>query len=101
MAVGLSGCVTRVADLTIASPQDLSHDFKELKDVEGRSCAAFYLFIPTGNTTPSLDATIDDALAQAAGADALVDATFYWEQLFTLFYNRVCLRVEATAISTE
>jgi hypothetical protein len=96
------GCSTRVADLTIASHRKVDKKFPVVAEkVEGSDCATSVLFFPIGNTNPTGDAVIDDALAQADGADALVDATFSWYQLVTILYNRVCLRVEGTAVRTR
>jgi hypothetical protein len=96
------GCTTRVADLTIITPHQAPKSFEVVNEhVEGKDCTVSVLLVPVGNTTPSADATIDDALAQAEGADALVDASFTFDQIFTLFYNRGCMRVEGKAVRTR
>ena len=96
------GCSTRVGDLSVATPGASPRAFPVVEEkVIGEDCVTSVLFVPIGNTTPTGDAAIDDALAQAPGADALVDASFAWHQLVTVLYNKSCLRVEGTAVRTK
>ena len=96
------GCATRVADLTLITPHQAPKAFEVVKErVQGEDCAVSVLLVPVGNATPSAEASIDDALDKAEGADALADATFRYDQVFTFFYNRGCLRVEGKAVRTR
>lgn len=98
----LLGCQTRIGDLTVASSKNLPADFNVVQEnVIGESCSHVLLIIPLGTMNPTIDGAIDDALAKAQGADALVNATIKRTSLFTLLYNRGCVTVEGTAISTR
>lgn len=96
------GCVTRVADVTLITPHDSPKAFEVVKQaVAGEDCTTSVLLVPVGNATPSAEASIDDALDKAEGADALMDATFTYDQIFTLLYNRGCMRVQGKAVRTR
>ena len=96
------GCYARGGDLTIASHRPIDKKFPVVAEkVEGSDCSTSILFFPIGNANPTGDATVDDAVDKAEGADALVDAKFTWYQLTTLLYNRLCLQVEGTAVRTR
>ena len=97
-----SGCTTRLGDLTIATPKNLPQQFDVvMKDVEGEECLSQILIIPLGTTNPTIDGAIDAALAKAPDADALVDASVHTDLIFTLLYNRSCVRIKGDAIRTR
>jgi hypothetical protein len=101
-ALLLSGCTTRIGDLTVGSTKNLASDFDERKkNVEGDDCMHMVLFIPLGTLNPTYDAAIDKALEPVPDADALADAVFHQDTIFTLLYNRSCIRVKGTAIKTK
>jgi len=103
LVIVVSGCTTRIGDLTIASPKNLPGEFKTVKQgVVGKDCAYQVLFfIPIGTLNPTIDAAIDDALAKIPDADALVDAKLYNDILIAFLFNSNCIRVEGTAIRTR
>jgi hypothetical protein len=102
VVVSLSGCTTRIGDLTVGSTKNLPHDFNVIKkDVEGKDCFQMILFIPLGTLNPTYDGAIDAALDSIPEADSLVDATFHQDTLFTLLYNRGCIRVTGDAVRTH
>jgi hypothetical protein len=95
-----TGCTsTRVGDLTIASPKNLSYDFEVVGvDVNGRDCTHWITFIPFGQLNPTIDGAIEAALDTVSGANALTDATLTRSILFTLIYNRGCVTASGTPI---
>ncbi len=97
------GCTTRMGDLTVATPKNLPGEFRVVKKgIEGKDCSyRIFFFIPVGIMNPSMDGAVDDALAKVEDADALVDASFFWDRLILLLYNHSCIRVEGTAINTR
>jgi hypothetical protein len=98
-----AGCQTRIGDLTVASPKNLPVEFKEIQPrVVGKDCShVVLLLIPLGTLNPTIDGAIDDALAQAPGADALVNVSIKRTSLFAILYARSCVEIEGTAISTR
>jgi hypothetical protein len=96
------GCSHRVGDLSAVTPNASPRKFPVVTErVVGRDCATTILFFPVGNTNPTPDAAIDDALKGSHGADALVDAMFFWDHTTTILYNKHCLRVVGTAVRTK
>lgn len=97
-----TGCTTRLGDLTVASSRKLPTRFEVVRtNVEGRTCVEFILFVPFGALNPSYDGAIDDALEDIPEADALADVTVMRDLLFTLFYNRTCVRVIGDAVRSR
>jgi hypothetical protein len=91
-----------MGDLTIVTPKNLPQQFQVVQEnVEGTECLAQILVIPLGTTNPTIDGAIDAALAKAPGADALVDASIHNDVLFTLLFNRTCVRITGDAIRTR
>jgi len=103
MAVLLGGCSTRIGDLTVASPKNLSSEFEIVqKGVSGKDCAYSLLsIIPLGTLNPTIDGAIDDALSRVLDADALTDASIFNDILIAFIFNSNCIRVEGTAIRTD
>jgi hypothetical protein len=101
--LAMVACTTRVGDLTVATPKNLPVQFKEVKKgLVGKDCAYTLLgIIPLGVLNPSIDGAIDAALAQAEGADALVDASIYNDVMIALIVNSNCIRIQGTAIRTK
>ena len=98
----LSGCTTRIGDFTVGSSKNLTHQFEVIKkDVVGKDCVQMILFIPLGTLNPTYDGAIDAALEGVPNADAIVDATFYQDVMFTLIYNETCIRVTGDAVRTR
>jgi hypothetical protein len=96
------GCTTRVGDLTIATPKNLSRSFDVVRaDIEGEDCYHMLLFIPLGSINPSMEGAIDDALESVPEADAMTNARFQQSILFTLLYNQGCYRVRGDAVRTR
>jgi hypothetical protein len=92
-----------VGDLTVATPKNLPVQFKEAKKgLVGKDCAYSILgIIPLGVLIPTIDGAIDAALAQAEGADALVDASIYNDVMIAILVNSNCIRIQGTAIRTK
>ncbi len=98
----LSGCKTRVGDLTILSTKNIPAEITQIRaGVEGEDCVTFLLFIPVGTQNPTIDGAIDDALDQVPGADALIDATIKASGWTALLVSQSCVTVEGTAISSR
>jgi hypothetical protein len=97
-----TGCTTRVGDLTIATSKNLPQRFDVVRqDVLGKDCSYMFLFIPLGKLNPSVEGAIDDALEAVPEADAMADAQFHQDILFTLLFNQSCFRVKGDAIRTR
>ena len=60
LALALAGCTTRIGDLTVATPKNLTRDFDVVKkDVEGKDCAYSLLgLIPLGVLNPTIDGVV-------------------------------------------
>lgn len=99
---GAFGCTTRVGDLTIGTSKNLPQRFDVVQqDVLGKDCSYALLFIPLGKLNPSIEGAIDDALESVPEADAMTDAQFHQDMLFTLLFNQSCFRVNGDAIRTR
>lgn len=102
VAVLLAGCTTRVGDLTIATPKNITREFDVVQSgVEGRDCVNIILFIPLGSLNPSMEGAIDAALEPVPEANAIADATFHQTSLITLLFNQSCVRVRGDAVRTR
>lgn len=103
LAMVVSGCTTRIGDLTVASTKNLPRDFDVVqKGVSGKDCSyALLSIIPLGTLNPTVDGAIDDALESFREADALTDASVHNDILITLLFNSNCIRIEGTAIQTR
>ncbi len=84
----LSGCVTRLGDLTIMTTKNVGQRIDLTQAIargefEGTSIVPIILGIPIGS--PNIEAAIDEALARGQGqvlSDAVVESQAFWLILF-------------------
>jgi len=102
-SASLSGCTTRIGDLTILSTKNIPAEVTTIREnVEGKDCANIVLLlIPIGVMNPTIDGAIDDALDKVPGADALIDVTIKSYAWTVLLFTQQCVTVEGTAISSR
>jgi hypothetical protein len=95
LALMLSACSTRIGDLTLASTKNLGTAYKPIQSrVRGEDCTHMILFIPLGSLQPNLEEAVDRAVGQVPEGDMMTNARIYQDTLFTLLYNRGCIRVD-------
>lgn len=99
----LPGCTTfRQADLTLATTRVLPVTPKPVaKGVSEADCAYILHLIPLGSVNPNIDEAIDRAIAQAPGANALVNVSVRQDRFLTGLVNIVCMRVTGDAVAWE
>ena len=106
-ALGLaltSGCMTRMADCTVASTKNVKLSKIDLdslprtKGVEGKSTQPMFLFIPLSGA-PTIKDALDDALTKGDG-DLMVDAVFYQGGWWFIFGENV-LSVKGEVVKTR
>ena len=90
LALPLAGCVTyERGTLALAAPQSPPLPLENVADhVEGRSCGPW--------VERQYEAAVDDALAKAPGADALMDVRYRFDNLCIVVYGRA-VRVASPA----
>ena len=87
LALATAGCVTYNRGLLIGAstvPGVADEGILIAHQVEGRACG--------GLPVHRLEVAIEDALDRAPGADALTDASFYFEQLCLVVRGRAIRR---------
>jgi hypothetical protein len=100
----LSGCTTRIGDLTFVSTRniDLSHvtlDVRQGKRVKGNDCKFALLgLIPLG--FPTLQSAVDDALDKGQG-NVMIDEVTYISNYWFVLVSQQCIRVEGTVLDTQ
>ena len=100
----LTGCSTRIADLTVISPHNVSMKHVDIdkmpqtKNVEGVDKVPIVLFFPLGQ--PNLEEAIADALHKAGG-DLMTDVTVYQEAWWAVLFGQQALRVKGTVVKTR
>jgi hypothetical protein len=100
----VSGCSTRIADLTVISPHNVSlkhvdiDSMSQVKHVEGVDKAPIVLFFPLGQ--PNLEEAISDALRKGGG-DLMTDVTVYEEAWWAVLFGQKALRVKGTVVKTR
>lgn len=103
MALFISSCSLRLADLTVVTTKNVNLDKVDLdslpqtKNITGKDSKFIFLFIPFGS--PQLKEAIDDALAKGNG-DILVDAVVYSKWWWFLIGEN-SIEVKATAVKTR
>lgn len=104
MTALLTACSTRVADLTVVSPNTVSmkklnlDELPSTRNVVGRDSSFVFLFIPLG--LPNLEEAISDALAKGEG-DLMIDTVIYRDAWSLLLFGHRTLRVQGTVINTR
>jgi hypothetical protein len=99
--VFLSGCATRVGDLTLASTKniDLTNTHLNAKQgirVSGHDCKWQFLGIPMGE--PNLKDAIDNALTNG-NSNLLVDEVTRLKAVNFIVVGKTCYVVEGTALN--
>ncbi len=98
----LSGCTTRIGAFTFASTKNLGVAYAPLQTaVEGEDCATLILFIPLGTLNPNIQDAVDRAVEKVPDGDMMTNVTLREDLLFTLVYNRVCVRVTGDVVNTR
>jgi hypothetical protein len=97
----LSGCTTRIGAFTFASTKNLGVAYAPLQTrVEGEDCVTIILFIPLGTLNPNIQDAVDRAVEKVPNGDMMTNVTLNEDLLFTLIYNRVCVRVTGDVVNT-
>lgn len=106
LALALGGCTVKTVDapvtVTTKPLPELSRPelVAEAKEVTGESCARVVLgFIPIGIAT--VNAAVEDALAQAPGSDTLLRYEERQSFVTALVYYQVCTIVHGYAVSSK
>jgi hypothetical protein len=98
----LSGCTTRIGAFTFASTKNLGVAYAPLQtSVEGDDCVNMILFIPIGTLNPNIQDAVDRAVEKVPNGDMMTNVTLNEDMLFTLVYNRVCVRVTGDVVNTR
>ncbi len=96
----LVGCTQRIADYPLISTKnvDLSQvsSYEKGQRTKGQDLAKIVFFIQTEK--PTIKAAVDNAIDNAPGAVALVDAVIYYQVWGTLIYGHEAYIVEGTPI---
>ena len=99
----LSGCATRLGDMSVISTRNVSLDevdldsLPQVKGVTGKDSKFIFLFIPFG--VPHLEDAIDDALDKGDG-DVMVDAIVH-RQGWWFLIGETSLKVKGTVVKTR
>lgn len=97
----LSGCTTRIGAFTFASTKNLGVAYAPLQtSVEGEDCVTIILFIPIGTLNPNIQDAVDRAVEKVPNGDMMTNVTVNEDLLFTLIYNRRCVRVTGDVVNT-
>jgi hypothetical protein len=97
----LSGCTTRVGSFTFASTKNLGVAYAPLQTrVDGEDCVTLILFIPLGTLNPNVQDAVDRAVEKVPNGDMMTNVTLNEDFLFTLIYNRRCVRVTGDVVNT-
>jgi hypothetical protein len=98
----LSGCTTRIGAFTLASTKNLGVAYAPLQtSVEGEDCVTLILFIPIGTLNPNIQDAVDRAVEKVPNGDMMTNVTMSEDLLFTLIYNRVCVKVTGDVVNTR
>ena len=98
----ISGCTTRVGAFTFASTKNLGVAYTPLQTgVEGEDCVNIILFIPIGTLNPNIQDAVDRAVEKVPNGDMMINVTLDEDFLFTLIYNRECVRVTGDVVNTR
>ena len=103
LALILSGCATRLADMTVISTRNVSLDkidldsLPQVQGVTGKDTKYIFLFIPLGY--PHLEDAIDDAL-EKGGGDIMTDAIIH-RRGFCFIIGENTLEVKGTVVKTR
>jgi hypothetical protein len=97
----LSGCTTRIGAFTFASTKNLGVAYPPLQtSVEGEDCVSIILFVPIGTLNPNIQDAVDRAVEKVPNGDMMTNVTVSEDLLFTLIYNRRCVKVTGDVVNT-
>ena len=98
----LSGCTTRIGAFTFSSTKNLGVAYAPLQThVEGEDCVSVILFIPIGTLNPNIQDAVDRAVEKVPNGEMMTNVTLNEDLLFTLIYNRQCVRVTGDVVNTR
>ena len=101
LSIMVSGCSTRVADLTLVSTKNIDSlntqlDSRQGRRQKGEDCRFFLLGIPFG--LPNLKDAVDKAL-EAGGGNIMVDQVTEIKQTWLVIGHQECIVVEGTVLN--
>ncbi|MFH1549301.1 MAG: hypothetical protein ABIH04_01945 [Planctomycetota bacterium] len=101
----VTGCYTRLCDLTVVSTKTVQLQDLDLEGVDramnvtGTSYKQVFFIVPTG--TADIEEAIDNALDKASG-DLMVDAVVYWKYWYIpLIYGQFGFKVTGHVVKTK
>lgn len=98
----LSGCTTRIGAFTFASTKNLGVAYPPLQTrVEGEDCVTQILLIPMGTLNPNIQDAVDRAVEKVPNGDMMTNVTLNEDLVFTLVYNRDCVRVTGDVVNSR
>jgi len=97
----ITGCTTRVADLTLVSTKNIDLmntqlDSRQGRRQKGEDCKFSLLGIPFG--LPNLEEAVDRAL-EAGGGNIMVDQVTEIKQTWLVIGHQECIVVEGTVLN--
>jgi hypothetical protein len=104
VALSLTGCTTRVADLTLVSTKNIDFataklDARSGQRVKGEDCVVWILgLFPVPARLPNLEEAVDMALERGQGS-MMIDQVTYVRNLWFLLAAQQCILVEGTVLS--
>lgn len=105
IAIGVSGCSTRLGNLTVVSTNNvdgLQANVTAEQRIKGESCNHAFLFIPWGDFQNRLQIATDNAIDNGHKAglkgDVIVNAKINVTSWTTLIYAQNCLVVEGDLV---
>ena len=108
-ALGLaltSGCMTRMADCTVASTKNVKLSKLDLdslprtKGVEGQSTQVWFLGLIPFSGSPNIKDALDDAFAKGDG-DLMIDAVFYQGGWSIILFSQDIISVKGEVVKTR
>ena len=94
LCVPMTGCVTRLGDLSVMSNRNMTAPIVKGPRVNGTDCVWHVLGIPFGN--PNIEAATDDAMRDDPQAEFLTDVTLKASAWSALLLGQSCYEVEGT-----
>ena len=93
----LAACTHHVADLSLVSTKQVPvRPYVIARGVSAEECTYQVLFIPLGSPHPDLGGLVDRLLTQVQQGNVLTEVTVEEHSIFSVLWNRQCLRVRGT-----
>ncbi len=93
----LGACTHHVADLSLVSTKQVPvRPYVISRGVAAQECVHQALFIPLGTPHPDLGRLVDRLLTQVQQGNVLTEVSVDEQSIFSVFWNRQCLRVRGT-----